>query len=110
MQYSAIGETLPEMLHIVVEVRRFSKTFTCFSLLRAHITSRRLRNAAASAGASSLTAATTTPGSPAATRQCEPKVKGSIGEGPNHSNFSDESSVRILSQNSGMFARKFKKF
>ena len=26
----------------------------------------------------------------------EPKLKGSIGEGPNHSNFSDRSSVRIL--------------
>ena len=27
-----------------------------------------------------------------------PKLKGSIGEGPNHSNFSDRSSVRILSE------------
>ena len=26
------------------------------------------------------------------------KLKGSIGEGPNHSNFSDQSSVRILSK------------
>ena len=28
----------------------------------------------------------------------EPELKGSIGEGPNHSNFSDRSSVRILSK------------
>ena len=34
----------------------------------------------------------------------EPKLKGSIGEGPNHSTFSDQSSVRIC-QNSGDFAR-----
>ena len=27
-----------------------------------------------------------------------PKLKGSIGEGPNHSNFSDRSSVTILSK------------
>ena len=27
-----------------------------------------------------------------------PELKGSIGEGPNHSNFSDRSSVRILSK------------
>ena len=26
---------------------------------------------------------------------CAPKLKGSIGEGPNHSNFSDQSSVKI---------------
>ena len=32
----------------------------------------------------------------------EPKLKGSIGEGPNHSTFSDQSSVRIC-QNSGDF-------
>ena len=29
-------------------------------------------------------------------RRPRPKLKGSIGEGPNHSNFSDRSSVRIL--------------
>ena len=29
-------------------------------------------------------------------RELRPKLKGSIGEGPNHSNFSDRSSVRIL--------------
>ena len=34
-----------------------------------------------------------------------PELKGSIGEGPNHSNFSDQSSVNILA-NSGIFARK----
>ena len=28
----------------------------------------------------------------------DPKLKGSIGEGPNHSNFSDRSSVKILSK------------
>ena len=45
---------------------------------------------------------------------CPSELKGSIGEGPNHSNFSDRSSVRILGvrseffQNSGIFARKFK--
>ena len=42
----------------------------------------------------------------------EPELKGSIGEGPNHSNYSDRSSVRILGieffQNSGFFVRKFK--
>ena len=27
-----------------------------------------------------------------------PELKGSIGEGPNHSNFSDQSSVKILSK------------
>ena len=27
-----------------------------------------------------------------------PELKGSIGEGPNHSNYSDRSSVRILSK------------
>ena len=27
-----------------------------------------------------------------------PRLKGSIGEGPNHSNFSDESSVNIVSE------------
>ena len=27
-----------------------------------------------------------------------PKLKGSIGEGPNHSNYSDQSSVKILSE------------
>ena len=53
----------------------------------------------------------------------EPELKGSIGEGPNHSNFSDRSSARILgierkprkttSSNSfkiGIFPRKFKNF
>ena len=37
-------------------------------------------------------------GEPTAARRSrhdEPKLKGSIGEGPNHSNFSDQSSVRI---------------
>ena len=39
------------------------------------------------------------------------KLKGSVGEGPNQTNYSDRSSVRILSKiTSGMFARKFKKF
>ena len=28
----------------------------------------------------------------------EPELKGSIGEGPNHSNFSDQSSVKIVSE------------
>ena len=45
----------------------------------------------------------------------EPELKGSVGEGPNQTNYSDRSSVRILakfsfvevrSQNSGIFARK----
>ena len=31
-------------------------------------------------------------------RASRPKLKGSIGEGPNHSNFSDESSVNIVSE------------
>ena len=38
-----------------------------------------------------------------------PKLKGSIGEGSNHSNFSHQSSVKFC-QNSMHFARKFKKF
>ena len=38
-----------------------------------------------------------------------PKLKGSIGEGSNHSNFSHQSSVKILSKVS-TFARKFKNF
>ena len=33
-------------------------------------------------------------------RRPAPKLKGSIGEGSNHSNFSDQTSVRILGQNS----------
>ena len=33
---------------------------------------------------------------PRGDRQDEPGLKGSIGEGPNHSNYSDQSSVRIL--------------
>ena len=37
------------------------------------------------------------------------KLKGSIGEGPNHSNFSDQNSVRIC-QNSGDFVRIIQKF
>ena len=44
------------------------------------------------------------------------KLKGSIGEGPNHSNFSDRSSVRILGigrseffQNSGIHDQQFLK-
>ena len=42
----------------------------------------------------------------------EPKLKGSIGEGPNHSNFSDRSSVRILSKfrNFRWKIQKFRKF
>ena len=36
-----------------------------------------------------------TSGSRLASSQEEPKLKGSIGEGPNHSNFSDQSSVKI---------------
>ena len=39
-----------------------------------------------------------------------PELKGSIGEGPNHSNFSHQSSVKILANlNSGIFAKKIKK-
>ena len=34
-------------------------------------------------------------GVPRSTPVRRPKLKGSIGEGPNHSNFSDQSSVRI---------------
>ena len=30
--------------------------------------------------------------------ELQAELKGSIGEGPNHSNFSDQSSVRILSK------------
>ena len=44
--------------------------------------------------------------------QHKPKLKGSIGEGSNHSNFSHQSSVKIRSkfcQNSVHFANKFKK-
>ena len=37
------------------------------------------------------------------------KLKGSIGEGPNHSNFSHQSSVKFC-QNSMQFARKSKTF
>ena len=61
-------------------------------------------------------AAERTARSGAAARSPPPKLKGSIGEGSNHSNFSEKSSVRILGiqrkffQNSGIFARKFKKF
>ena len=42
-----------------------------------------------------------------------PKLKGSIGEGSNHSNFSHQSSVKIRSKfspNSVHFVRKFKTF
>ena len=40
----------------------------------------------------------------------QPKLKGSVGEGPNQTNYSDRSSVRILSKiNSRIFSRKLKK-
>ena len=62
-----------------------------------------------------------------ACRSCRPGLKGSIGEGPNQTNYSDRSSVRILGiqrkprkapsrekpeffQNSGICARKFLNF
>ena len=37
-------------------------------------------------------------GVPRSTPVRRPKLKGSIGEGPNHSNFSDRSSVKILAK------------
>ena len=54
-------------------------------------------------------------------KPCMPELKGSIGKGSNHSNFSHQSSVKILRiqrkvrkpkvcQNSMHFARNFKKF
>ena len=45
------------------------------------------------------------------TRRSKPvQVKGSVGEGPNQTNYSDQSSARILAKiNSGIFARKSKK-
>ena len=37
-------------------------------------------------------------GVPRSTPVRRPKLKGSIGEGPNHSNFSDQSSVNVVSE------------
>ena len=42
------------------------------------------------------------------THRVQPELKGSIGEGPNHSNFSDRSTVKILAKFRN-FRQKIKK-